>query len=325
MGGYRYLTAVLVFFLHMTTAARFSKLSLAILVAAAALAAMLFGGGVRQADAAEVNCPTFRVLHNDRIGKLNLPKGSYNVTVLNGDKLSCNQSSKLFAKFLQDWDGVLPKPWILQVNKKTFRRGKGSDIGFRVSKSSTGGGGGGKTARSCPGYFRVVHNDRIGDFKIPKGQYRITLVGPRKINCATAVKRFREFLLDYDGVLPAPWYLNKRTATFTRGKTARVGFHINRAYGPAPKPKNNKKHARCPGTFRVLNNDRIGKLILPKGPYYITVSKKPAITCASASKRFTNFLQDFEGNLPKAWRLNPGKARFTSNVTGAWFRVKQAN
>jgi hypothetical protein len=323
--GNRYLTAVLVFSLHMTIAAKYSKLTVALVVAAAALAAMLLGGSVRQADAAEVSCPKFKVLHNDRIGKLNLPKGSYNVTVLNGDKLSCAQSSKLFARFLQDWDGKLPTPWKLNVKTATFKRGAGSDVGFRVKKSSSGGGGGGKTPRSCPGYFRVLNNDRIGDFKIPKGQYRITLVGPRKLNCATAVKRFREFLLDYNGVLPAPWYLNQKTATFTRGKTAKVGFHINRTYGPSPNPNKNSKHARCPGTFRVLNNDRIGKLVLPKGPYYITVSKNPGITCASASKRFSRFLNDFDGNLPKAWRLNPGKARFTSNVTGAWFRVKQAN
>ncbi len=118
----------------MTHVAKYSKLSLSLFVAAAALAAMLIGGGVRQAEAAQVSCPKFRVLHNDRIGKLNLPAGSYDVTVLNGDKLSCAQSSKLFAKFLQDWDGVLPKPWILQVNKKTFRRGKGSDIGFSVKQ-----------------------------------------------------------------------------------------------------------------------------------------------------------------------------------------------
>ena len=309
----------------MTYAKKYSKLSVVLLAAFAALVAALFAGPVQKADAAPVSCPKFRVLHNDRIGKLKLPKGSYNMTVLNGDKLSCAAASKLFARFLQDWDGVLPKPWIIQVNKKTFRRGKGSDIGFSVSKSGTGGSGGGSTPRSCPGYFTVLNNDRIGSFKIPKGKYRITLVGPRKINCATAVKRFREFLLDFDGVLPAPWYLNKQTATFTRGKTAKVGFHINRAYGPSPNPNKNKKHARCPGTFRVLNNDRIGKLKLPAGPYWITVSKNPSISCASASRRFARFLQDFDGNLPKAWRLNPGKARFTSNVTGAWFRVKKAN
>ena len=106
---------------------------------------------MREADAAAVNCPTFRVLHNDRIGKLNLPKGNYSVTVLNGSKLSCTQSSALFARFLQDWDGVLPKPWVLNAKTATFTRGRGSDLGFRVKKGgSGGGGGGGKTRTSCP-------------------------------------------------------------------------------------------------------------------------------------------------------------------------------
>ena len=296
MGGYRYLTVVLVFFLHMTTAARFSKLSLAILVAAAALAAMLFGGGVRQAEAAPVNCPKFKVLHNDRIGKLKLPKGSYNVTVLNGDKLSCAQSSKLFAKFLQDWDGVLPKPWIIQVNKKTFRRGKGSDIGFRVSKSSGGGSGGGKTPRSCPGYFRVLHNDSIGSFKVPKGQYRITLVGPRKINCATASKRFAEFLLDYDGVLPKPWVLNQQDGDLHPRQDRKGRLQHQPRLRSFAEPEQEQEGRALPGTFRVLNNDRIGKLILPKGPYYIKVGN--GLACSGASNFFRQFLNRTDGRLP---------------------------
>jgi hypothetical protein len=308
----------------MTLSAKYSKLSLALLVVAAALASFLFGGGVQQADAAPVSCPKFRVLHNDRIGKLNLPKGSYDVTVLNGSKLSCAQSSTLFARFLQDWDGILPKPWILNAKTATFTRGSGSDVGFRVRKSTGGGSGGGSTPRSCPGYFRVLHNDSIGSFKVPKGQYRITLVGPPKIRCANAARLFKEFLLDFDGVLPKPWKLNRKTATFTRG-TSRVGFNINRAYGPSPKPTPSGKAVRCPATFRVLNNDRIGALRLPKGPYYVTISKNRGINCSEASGYFRQFLNRPDGNLPRPWNLNAAKATFTNRATGAWFRVQKAN
>ncbi|MGZ5338982.1 MAG: hypothetical protein ACXWEE_05215, partial [Thermoleophilaceae bacterium] len=47
-------------------------------VAAATLLAL-----APSADAAEANCPgTFDVLHNDRIGGMQLPKGPYVVTVL---------------------------------------------------------------------------------------------------------------------------------------------------------------------------------------------------------------------------------------------------
>ena len=37
----------------------------------------------------------------------------------------------------------------------------------------------------------------------------LPLIDPAKMNCAQAVKRFQEFLLDYDGRLPYPWKLNQ--------------------------------------------------------------------------------------------------------------------
>jgi hypothetical protein len=310
----------------MTYSAKQFRLSAVLLLALATLLAALFGGSVQKAEAAPVNCPTFRVLHNDRIGKLKLPKGTYNMKVLNGNQLSCAQASKLFARFLQDWDGVLPKPWIIQVASKTFRKGAGSSVGFRVSKAGSGGGGGGgggTTPRGCPSYFQVLHNDSIGSFKVPAGRYRITLVGPRKINCARAYDLFREFLLDYNGVLPKPWVLKRQTATFTRGVNARVGFNINRIYGPSPAPKPSGKVVRCTATFRVLNNDRIGKLNLPRGPYWVSVGN--GLSCPAASDYFRQFLNIPSGNLPRPWRLNASKARFQRGDGGPFFRVQQAN
>lgn len=297
------------------------KLSVVLLSALGVLTALLFGGGVRQAEAAPLNCPTFRVLHNDRIGKLNLPKGSYNVTVLNGAKLSCKQSSAWFARFLQDWDGVLPKPWVLNVNTATFTRGRNSDVGFKVSKA---GGGGGQTRGSCPGYFTVIHNDSIGSFKVPRGRYRLTLLSPRKITCSTAFSKFREFLYDFDGVLPRPWVLNKQKAAFTLGRNGKVGFNINKLYGPSPKPRPSGRAVRCPATFRVLNNDRIGALRLPRGPYYVTVGHN--LKCPASSVLFRQFLQRTDGHLPRPWKLNPSKATFwKAGGPGVWFRVQKAN
>src|SRR5947208_2632220 len=47
-------------------------------------------------------CPaTFSVLHNDRIGKLQLPQGPYRTAV---SGMSCQTASDLFAAFLQDYD-----------------------------------------------------------------------------------------------------------------------------------------------------------------------------------------------------------------------------
>ena len=310
----------------MTLPSKHLKLSVVLLSALGVLAAMLLGGGVRQAEAAPVNCPTFRVLHNDRIGELNLPKGNYNVTVLNGARLSCTQSSALFARFLQDWNGVLPKPWVLNVRTATFTRGRNSDTGFEVRKAGGGGGGGGgdQTRMSCPGYFTVVHNDSIGSFKVPRGRYRLTLLSPRMISCTTAFNRFREFLYDYDGVLPRPWVLDQQKAAFTLGRNGKVGFNINQVYGPSPKPTPSGKAVRCPATFTVLNNDRIGALRLPKGPYYVTVGRN--LKCPASSVLFGQFLERTDGNLPRPWKLNASAATFSkAGGPGVWFRVQKAN
>lgn len=308
----------------MSLPANFPKTLFLGLLTGLALIAMLAAGKPATASAAEVACPKFRVMHNDRIGQLNLPAGWYDVTLLNGDKLTCPQSSKLFAEFLQDWDGILRKPWVVNVKRQEFTRGRGSDTGFRVKRSGGSSGGGGSnngTSASCPGYFTVVHNDGIGRFAVPRGQYRITLLNPKLMTCARATARFQEFLLDFDGILPKPWRLDAMSATFFRAGNREIGFNINRAYGPAPNPNRNQRYTRCPATFRVLNNDRIGKLVLPAGPYYIHVLS--GLSCTSASSYFSQFLMRPDGNLPSPWRLNPQKALFQGGSNRA-FRVQQA-
>lgn len=290
-----------------------------------ALLAVLAVGRPAVAPAAEVSCPKFRVMHNDRIGKLYLPAGYYDVTLLNGDKLTCPQSTKLFAEFLQDWDGNLRKPWVVNVQRQEFTRGRGSDIGFRVKRSGStdkgGGGGGGGTSASCPGYFNVQHKDRIGRFVVPRGPYRITLLNPKRLSCAKAMTLFEFFLVDFDGILPRPWRLDPMSATFYKANNRQVGFNINRAYGPSPNPNRDRRYTRCPATFRVLHNDRIGKLMLPAGPYYIHVVR--GMSCASASDYFRQFLLRPDGNLPRPWRLNPKLALFQAGKNRA-FRVQQA-
>lgn len=313
----------------MDLAAKYLKpLALAVIGALALLALTLGLRSPAPAQAAEVSCPKFRVMHNDRIGKVSFPAGYYNVTLLNGSKLTCAGSTRLFAEFLQDWDGRLRKPWVLRQSgqNRIFSAGKGSDLGFRARPASGGGGGGGGggTKASCPGYFTVLHNDSIGSFRVPRGKYRITLINNRKMTCAQAVRRFQGFLLDFDGRLPYPWKLNRASATFYKRTSPKVGFNINRAYGPSPKPGPNHRFARCPATFRVLHNDRIGALKLPKGPYYIYVGMKRGLSCPSASNWFRQFLNRPDGNLPRPWTLDAGKALFQAGPNGRMFRVQQA-
>jgi len=75
-------------------------LALGAALAALALAAV--------APASAASCPTFRVLHNDRIGAASLPAGNYEVKVKAG--LSCEEGSKLFARFRSASSVPAPSP-----------------------------------------------------------------------------------------------------------------------------------------------------------------------------------------------------------------------
>src|SRR5919199_2571928 len=95
------------------------------LVAVAALAILAFAlPGT--AHSAPLRCPgTFQVLHDDHIGKLSLPEGPYVIDVLDSSRLSCDEASDLFRQFLEDFDGKLARPWVLDVSTRTFQRGSG--------------------------------------------------------------------------------------------------------------------------------------------------------------------------------------------------------
>jgi len=77
---------------------------------------------------------------------------------------------------------------------------------------------------------------------------------------------------------------------------------------------------RCPATFQVLHNDRIGAMSLPAGAYYVTVNK---LSCSQASTLFADFLQDYDGDLPYPWRGNASAKSFTNG--SASFSVKLAS
>lgn len=85
--------------------------------------------GGQSAQAARVDCGTFTVLHNDHIKKVQFPKGKYDVSA---NKLTCKQSIKLLKQFLNDPDGILRKPWVVNKNRK-FARGKGSRVNFKLT------------------------------------------------------------------------------------------------------------------------------------------------------------------------------------------------
>lgn len=66
-------------------------------------------------------CPgSFRVLHNDTIGPLAFPRGSYRIVIPKGSIINCGQAFKLFGQFLDHPDGVLPKNWRLKPSVALF-------------------------------------------------------------------------------------------------------------------------------------------------------------------------------------------------------------
>ncbi len=80
---------------------------------------------------------TFRVLHNDHIGAMKLPAGSYKISLLshNTPGLNCASASNEFAYFLNhDSGGVLPRPWKMNVSAKSFWMSPSTTDGFKVKR-----------------------------------------------------------------------------------------------------------------------------------------------------------------------------------------------
>jgi hypothetical protein len=177
----------------------------------------------------------------------------------------------------------------------------------------------------CPSSFHVLHNDHIGNVRFPEGHYRITVLDDQLLSCQKASTKFAEFLQDYDGNLPGKWRLKKANREFVRGQSG-VGFRVakgsNTGGDGGHHPGHN--HRRCPGTFQVEHDDRIGKLKLPAGKYHITTLRKGSPSCQRASKLFARFLQHPDGDLPHRWRVDAKTGTFTKGNTNLGFRVKQA-
>jgi hypothetical protein len=185
-----------------------AALSLA-LVAALSLAALI---GPTAASAA--TCPSFKVLHDDRIGPASLPAGNYEITVKAG--LSCQEGSQLLTRFLEDWDGNLPKPWRVVAEgsgKASFTRG--SQPGFSVARIGGGGeGGNSELGKLCTDSYTVNTSGDVGPLFFAKGQYALYIPPKSAITCRRASVLFTRFLASPGGRLPFPWRVKTQTATF---------------------------------------------------------------------------------------------------------------
>lgn len=195
-------------------------------VLAAALLALALGGAGK---AAAASCPSFKVLHDDRIGAASLPAGDYALTSDDAG-LSCKDTAQLFARFLEDWDGKLPAPWRIVPEgsgKASFTRG--NQGGFSVSRTGSGGQEGGSNPLSgtlCPNFFTVNSNAPVGPLVFPKGKYLLYLPPGTGITCNRAAVLFTR-LLGQGGQLEYPWKLNPQTATFYKSSNpVRSAFRV---------------------------------------------------------------------------------------------------
>ncbi|HEY2479642.1 MAG TPA: hypothetical protein VGI17_13050 [Solirubrobacterales bacterium] len=195
---------------------------------ALAFAARPAGAAPAPAAAPKI-CPSFRVLHNDRIGPAVFPAGNYAIA-LEDASLTCKSGGELFARFLEDFDGVLPTPWKVSPEasgKSSFVRG--ALPGFSVELTGKGGEEGGTNpdlGTLCPHTFTVNSSTVVRPLRFTKGKFLIYLPTGSGVTCEGAVSLFQRFL-GSSPTLPQPWKLIAQTATFYKpANPTRSSFRI---------------------------------------------------------------------------------------------------
>jgi hypothetical protein len=179
-------------------------------------------------------CPaTFQVLHGDHIGNLVIPAGNYRLNLVAAGRMTCDQSAVALAKFLQDYDGTLPSPWVVDDETATFLKGS-PNVGFwieplvgpppsQIVLKLPGDG------TPCPGTFTVLHDDMIGKLTVDSGPYLFVPLAKSPLSCSQVVSLIRQFLAAPHNKLPSPWVVNTATGTLTKGTGSKVGFRMKPA------------------------------------------------------------------------------------------------
>src|SRR4051794_16734843 len=208
--------------------------TLAAIVTAVALAACALGSA---STASAASCPSFRVLHNDRIGAASFPAGSYAMTANTDAAVSCAAASKLFTRFLEDYDGVLPRPWRVVAEssgKASFK--KGGLVGFGVTRGGGGEEGGNESLGAlCSGSYTVNAGRQVGPLRFVRGSYLLYIPAGSRIKCRTATVLFTRFLSTPGGRLPPPWRVSTQTAPFFKaGHGTRSAFRVEPLSGAGP-------------------------------------------------------------------------------------------
>ena len=284
------------------------------------------------ASAAEATCAgTFDVLHNDRIGSMQVPRGPYVVTVLDSTTMGCTEASRLFSEFLEDWDGRLPRPWVADNATRTFRPAEGAasasaslrarararrtarpalaanlpglflGAAQRPDRRASGSRRAATASRCCP---TAASAARVGapPPAVPAGLRRRASAalapgsGHRHVHARTSPRR-----LPHQAVCPE------------------TSPPVQAPGGPGRQPGSTpeRRPIEVPCDVPGPHNDRIGALRLKKGNYNVWVK---GLSCPRSTQLFAQFLQDVNGVLPRPWVLDAQTGTFRrGNVL---FRVK---
>jgi hypothetical protein len=202
------------------------------------LAAVAVALTPRPAGAATTTtCPSFRVLHNDRIGAAVFPAGNYKIT-LEDSSLTCKSGGELFARFLEDFNGVLPASWKVTgegSGKASFSRAGQAGFSVALTGKSEEGGTNPDLGTLCPNTFTVNSSTVVGPLRFTKGAFLIYLPKGSGITCNRASVLFTKFL-GAGGTLPSPWKLLNQTATFYKpSNPTRSAFRIEPLAGAGPR------------------------------------------------------------------------------------------
>ena len=254
--------------------------------------------------AAVARCTSsFTVLHNDRVGALSIPAGQYYLTPVG---LSCAPASEFVARFLDDFDGVLPGGWTPNAANVSFVNtltSQSISIGSRLPPGPPSGG-------RCPGTFTVQHNDRIGALLLRPGRYAITT---KRLPCSVATSQLAFFLFhDFAGTLPKPWKLNPAVRRFSRGNSSFSVKFVSRSGKSGGGGVHPNLAITCPGTVSLAATTTLGSLIIPAGSYYVNVFSN--LSCSAATTLFKQFVT--ARALPVQWTLDGDTGTFLRGKEG---------
>lgn len=257
--------------------------------------------------ASAATCPTFQVMHNDRIGSVKLSAGQYTPATAG---VTCANAGKLLTRFLSDWDGILPGGWtVTQAGAgATFVNGVQS-IALAPGKVKPNS----NTTQNgvCPGTFTVLHNDHIGRLKLPAGEYQITT---KRLHCWFDIQKLQLFLASYEsGNLPRPWKVIPAQKKIQRSTNS--WFTLKRVGRKPIGGTSTPNSSSCSTNFLVVNSTQIDGTPVAAGRY--TIVTLGSYSCRTASTMFKQFLA--AGKTPLEWTFVPETGLFL--IDGQGFRV----